>query len=187
MARFIFAMFIVTILGLLVVGGYSIVKKISDSRNRDIDVSALIFDKNGGVKQVIVEDFDPSLYDESGLRSMIDEEISRFGKSIDVESLEFTDGKAKLTLNYDDVQVCANFNGITLYADTVEALKKRGVRFPEEALASDGKHAVILSTPIDVIVPAKIRYSSPGAALDPDDDRHASVTVESGKNALIIY
>lgn len=186
-ARFIFAMFVVTILGLLVVGGFSIVKKLADSRDRDIEVSTLIFEKNGRVKQVIVEDFDPSLYDESGLRSMIDEEISRFGKSIDVESLDVSDGKAKLTLAYDDVQVCANFNGITLYADTIDDLKKKGVNFPGDALLSDGKNAIILSMPVDVMVPKKIRYSSPGAAVDPDDDRHATVSVESGKNALIIY
>ncbi len=180
-------MLVVSILGLIVVGGFSIVKKLADNKDRDIEVSTLVFEKNGKVRQVIVEDFDASLYDEAGLRSMIDEEISRFGKAIDVESLEVADGKARLTLLYDDVQVCANFNGITLYADSIDDLKKKGVNFPGEALTSDGKNAIILSSSVDVIVPKKIRYSSPGAAVDPEDDRHASVSVENGKNALIIY
>ena len=78
-------------------------------------------------------------------------------------------------------------NGITLYADSIDDLKKKGVNFPGEALTSDGKNAIILSSSVDVIVPKKIRYSSPGAAVDPEDDRHASVSVENGKNALIIY
>ncbi|MBO4375187.1 MAG: hypothetical protein J5829_08795 [Lachnospiraceae bacterium] len=186
-ARFVFAMLVVSILGLIVVGGFSIVKKLSEGKDRDIEVSTLVFEKSGKVKQVIVEDFDPSLYDEAGLRSMIDEEISRFGKAVDVESLDVTDGKAKLTLVYDDVQVCANFNGITLYADTIESLKKRGVNFPEEALSAEGKNAVIISYPVNVIVPKKIRYTSPGATVDPSDDRCATVTSENGKNALIIY
>ncbi|MCR5650523.1 MAG: hypothetical protein K6F86_05020 [Lachnospiraceae bacterium] len=186
-ARFIFAMFVVLIMGLLVVGGFSMVKKFSESKDRDIEVSTLIFEKNGGIKQVIVEDFDPSLYDEAGLRAMIEEELSRFGKAIDMDSLEVEDGKAKLTLLYDDVQVCANFNGISLYADTIDDLKKKGVNFPGDALLAEGKNAVILSASTDVIVPKKIRYSSPGVTVDQDDERHASVIVESGKNALIIY
>ena len=186
-ARFIFAMLVVSLLGLLVVGGFSIFKKISEGKDRDIEVSTLVFEKSGRVKQVIVEDFDPALYDEAGLRSMIDEEISRFGKAVDLESLDIEDGKAKLTLVYDDAQVCANFNGITLYADTVDDLKKKGVNFPGDALLSDGKNAVILSYSVDVIVPRKIKYSSPTVTVDTADETHATVTAENGKNALIIY
>ncbi len=186
-ARFIFAMLVVSFLGLLVVGGFSIFKKISEGKDRDIEVSTLVFEKSGRVKQVIVEDFDPALYDEAGLRSMIDEEISRFGKAVDLESLNIEDGKAKLTLVYDDAQVCANFNGITLYADTVDDLKKKGVNFPGDALLSDGKNAVILSYSVDVIVPKKIKYSSPTVTVDTSDETHATVTAENGKNALIIY
>ena len=58
-ARFIFAMLVVSLLGLLVVGGFSIFKKISEGKDRDIEVSTLVFEKSGRVKQVIVEDFDP--------------------------------------------------------------------------------------------------------------------------------
>ncbi len=186
-ARFIFAMMVVTILGLLVIGGVSLAKKISAGNESDIECSTLIFNKKGGVTQVIVEDFDESLYDESALRSMIDEELSRFGKSVTVTSLDIADGKARLTLDYDDVQVCANFNGMTLYADTMESLKSRGVNFPGDALLSDGKNAVILSQPMDVRVPKKIKYASPGVQIDPDNEKNATVSVEEGKNALIIY
>ncbi len=180
-------MLVVTILGLLVVGGVSLARKISSSSEVDIETSTLIFKKNGQVTQVIVEDFDQSQYDEAGLRSMIDEEISRFGSSVKMTGLEIEGGKAKLTLEYDDVQVCANFNGITLYADTMDNLKSKGVNFPGDALLSDGKNAVILSYPVDVIVPKKIKYASPGAAIDPDNDKCASINVEDGKNALIVY
>ncbi len=187
LARFIFALFLITVLGLLGFLGYKLVGKIAEkSGPKEVLVTTLTVNKNGSIDEVLVEDFDESLYDENQLLSMINEELSRYGNAVKFEGLEVESGKARLTISYEDDKAYSGFNGTVFYADTIDNVKSLGVQLPGEALLAGGDHVVVMSESMDINVPKKIKYSSPGITVS-DRQKSASVTVADGANAVIVY
>ena len=155
--------------------------------SKDVDVTTVTINKDGSISEVMVDDFDESIYDEEQLISMVNEEISRYGKSAAFDGLEVADGKVKLSLSFETDEVCSGFNDTVFFSDTMENLKSRGVQLPGEALMAGGDKAVVVSESMDVKVPKKIKYASPGAVISDKDSKKVSVTIAEGENAVIVY
>ncbi len=187
LARFLVVVILVALVVGMVFLGYRLIKRITDSAGpKEVSVTTVTINKNGSIDETLVEDFDESVYDEEGLKSMINEELSRYGKAVKFVELETESGKAKLSLEFENDTTLSSFNGTVFYADTIESLKIRGIQLPGEALMAGGEHAVVVSETMDVNVPKKIKYSSQNAVVD-KKGKCASVSITDGANAVIVY
>ena len=187
LARVIVVLVLLLILGALGFLAFRLVGRIAQSAGpKEVSVTTVTVNKDGSIDETLVEDFDESLYDENGLMSMINEELSRYGKSVKFVGLETESGKARLSLSFDNDVSLSSFNGTVFYADTIDSLKERGVELPGEALLAGGDRAVVLSESMDVLVPKKIKYASGNVTLD-EKKKSASVSVSDGANAVIVY
>ncbi len=187
LVRFIFALFVILILGAAGYFVHRLIVKISENAGpKEVQITTLTVKKDGSIDEILVEDFDESVYDETQLMNMINEEISRYGRSVKFQGLDIESGVARLTLTFENDDTCASFNGTTFYADTVDALKQNGVELPGEALLAGGSHAVVSSGDMDIIVPKKIKYATPGVTLS-GKDKTASARLGEDAVCVIVY
>ncbi|MBR1875978.1 MAG: hypothetical protein IJ805_02590 [Lachnospiraceae bacterium] len=188
MARFMVVLFLLIILGaaaFLIYKGFAFIK--DKASGEKLTVTTITVNKNGSIDETIIEDFDEGVYDEAELTSMINEEISRYGSAVEFKGLSTGSGKAELVLSFEDDDACAGFNKTVFYADSIESLKARGVQLPGEAALAGGTQAVVVSESLDVRVPKKIKYVSPGATVTSKNEKTATVVVQDGSNAVIVY
>ena len=187
LARTIVVLVLLAILGALGFLIFRLVGRIAQSAGpKEVSVTTVTVNKDGSIDETLVEDFDESLYDENGLMSMINEELSRYGKSVKFVDLETDSGKARLSLSFENDTALSNFNGTVFYADTIDSLKERGVVLPGDALMAGGDRAVVLSESMDVVLPRKVKYASSNVTVD-GKKKSASATVTDGTNAVIVY
>ena len=186
-ARSIFAAVIILAAVLLIFGGYKLYGVISDALNDDVSVTTVTVTGRGAVKQTIVEQFDPGMYDEDSLRKDIETKVKDAGSEVSAEELDIEDGKAVLKMKYDSDDAMAAFNEEVFYADTIDALKKQGVTFDSAAEAAGGSHAVIVSETMDIRCPKKILYTDGDVSIDSENENLAHCTTEGGALALVIY
>ena len=166
--------------------GYKRYGLISDMSGGDVTVTTVKVSNSGKISQTIVEEFDPGFYDEEGLRADIEEKI-KASDGVDSDGLEIEDGVAVLRLKYDSDDAMAAFNDEVFYADTMDALKKQGVTFGADAILAGGGHAVIVSEAMDIKCPKRILYAEGDITIDPDNEKLAHCTVQSGDVAFVVY
>ena len=187
MARFIFALAVLLILTALVFGAYKLAGFISETMNKEVEVTTVTVTKSGNIKQTIIEDFDKSLYDESALKKDIEDKAKASGGGVEVEDFVAEDGKVTVKLKYKSDDDMASFNDEVFYADTVDALIKEGVSFDSDAIKSGAKHAVIVSESMDIRCPQKIQYADGAMKIDDKDPKLAHCSVEDGQIAFVLY
>lgn len=186
-ARTIFCLVVLAVVGLVIYGGYRIYGAIAGRARSDVDVTTVTVAKNGTIRETIVEEFNPGFYDEGSLKSDIEGKISAAGGKVESEGLEIADGVARLKLKYESDDEMAAFNDEVFYADTIDSLISQGVSFDSEAVKAGGTHAVIVSETMDIRVPKKIIYVDGAITIDSDDAKLAHCTVDDGDLAFLIY
>ncbi len=186
-ARLIFAVCVLTLVTLIVLGVNKIYNSVSERLSPEVTVTTIMIAKNGTIKETIIEEFDPGYYDEDSLREDVEERIDAAGGSIKSDGIEFDDGVATLTLKYDSDDDVASFNDEVFYADTIDSLIDQGVTFDSEAVKAGGSHAVIVSEALDIRCPKKILYTGGSVTVDEDDEKLAHCSTPDGTLAFVIY
>ena len=178
----------------------------STKEETSYESSTAVFGKNGKVRVVSVEDFDPELYSEKELDGVIREELSKYNKGekrIDLEAFFVKDGKAYLELVYDSCDDYVQFNQLDMFNGTVKDALAQGYSFDSvlsatstedsskilsaNDLESLGDHqAIFVMEPMDLVVPRRILYA--GSNLSITDNRSAKVSgnVSRDEPAVII-
>lgn len=144
----------------------------------DADTSTVLVQKNGKVVSVTVEAFDKSYYNKDELKSLIDENVSKYNadheKAVTVKKYETENNVAKLIINYNTATDYANFNNLTFFAGTVSEAIREGYEFDTEFLnVEDGSattteavksltdyKVIIFEEPIHVETSGKVSYMS---------------------------
>ena len=186
LARFLFVLIILLMLGAAGIGIYKLTGYISLSA-KEVSATTLYVHKNGSVEETIVEDFDETAYSTEKLQKMIDDETSAYGNGVKAGKLKFANGKAILKMKYSSCSDCAKFNDETFYAGKIDTLTEEGVNFSTDALSAGGRYAVVLNTSVDVAVPSKILYASGNVTVDPENEKKATVSADNGEMAYIVY
>lgn len=146
------------------------------------DESVVYVDKKGIVYSLDVEELDQDFYDETELKTFVDEAVETYVSehekgSVQVEELTTEDGVAKLKMRYKTSEDYTNFNGIELYQGEVVASlaagyvydgafarvengKVTGVATKQEIYADEDLKVVIIRANTDVKVEGEIRYVS---------------------------
>ena len=111
-----------------------------DERLKGADMSTMIIEKDR-ITALTVSPFDTSIYSESELRRMADEETRAYNrengaKSVKFEKLSVRDGKAYLTMSYRSAEDYAAFNNLTFENGP---LSESGLPDETRVLSTDGK------------------------------------------------
>lgn len=143
--------------------------------------STVFIQKDGTILSTDIESFDPGTYDESGLKSFVEEAISDYNADHGVESvklndLSFEDGKAKLSIEYASTIDYTKFNDIELFNGSIAEALAAGYNFDGEFaefkdgkktlcdasafLNGDGYKVVIIKANTNVHVNGKVKYAS---------------------------
>ena len=163
--------------------------------------TTVTIDNKGRIKHTIVESFDKTYYDENELRDLIDKELKLYCQNKDEEdaavlkSLTIREEVATALIELKSYEDYAAFNEVDFFYGTVEEAMEHeyttdvtlksaeddttinGYEF--ESL-SDSK-MVVVSEPVEVILPGKIAYTTANIeVLDRDRARMASDTVGVG-------
>lgn len=184
--RTILVLVIIAAIAVLGFIGYKLFGLIADMSGGDVTVTTVTVSNKGRISQTIVEEFNPGFYDEASLKADIEEKI-KASDGVESEGLEIEDGVAVLRLRYDSDDAMAAFNDEVFYADTMDALKKQGVTFGADAILAGGDHAVIVSEAMDIKCPKKILHAEGDITIDPDNEKLAHCTAQSGDVAFVIY
>ena len=164
--------------------------------------------KDGGkVVENITEDFNQDNYDEKELKTFIEQQIEDYkkesGNSVKSGGFAVEDGKAYLTVKFDDTKTYSDFNDETLYQGSVVEAIADGYTFPEHFYpVKDGKlkkkatdknidgddsyKVVITSESIDVAVSGKVAYVS-GNNVKIKDEKTVSIQKENADDTSLTY
>ena len=186
-ARLTFLISLVVLVALLFIGVTKIIASVSDNIVSDADVSTVAVQKNGSIKQTIIEEFDPGVYDEASLEAEIKERVEASDGGVEYEGFSLDDNVATLRLKFKTDEDLAAFHDQVFYADTIDSLLSQGVSFDSGAVKAGGSHAVIVSESMDVRCPRKILYTGGNVTVDEDDGKLAHCTAENGELAFVIY
>ncbi|MBR1523758.1 MAG: hypothetical protein IJ641_04810 [Lachnospiraceae bacterium] len=187
LARLVFALAVLLIITLILVGGYKLYGFVSDKISSDVKVTTVTVGRSDTIKETIIEEFNPGFYDEESLENDVDSKIKASGGKVRSEGLTFSNGTVALKLEYDSDDDMAEFNDVIFYSDTIDNLVSQGVSFDSEAIKSGGTHAVIVSESMDIKVPKKILYTGGAVVIDDEDQKLAHCTTDEGEIAFIIY
>lgn len=148
----------------------------------DSATSMVYVDKKGAVVSIDVEELDQTYYDETELKSYVNEAVEDYTKengknTVKADSITVEDKMAKLTMKYKTPEDYAAFNGIEMYqGKVVKALaagydfnmdfvsvadgKVTGTASREDIYAADDYKVVIIKANTDVHVDGDICYVS---------------------------
>lgn len=197
-ARFIFSILVIALIVLMVYAGKKVFGMLASAGNKDVDVTTITIAGGGAVDEVLVEPFDEAVYNGDELDKMVRESVQAYGSDMSFDEMKMEDGNVKLFFHFKKAETLSAYHGVVFNAGTIDHLQSLGVSLPQEAVASGGKNAVVLSglmdisdprisEVIEVRVPKKIRYASGGAVQDPEDKKKAAVNAASAGMAVIIY
>ncbi|MBO5208636.1 MAG: hypothetical protein J6B68_04740 [Lachnospiraceae bacterium] len=143
------------------------------------DINTVSVQKDGSIKQTIVEQFERNYYDVDELTAMAQEKVEKFSNGTDsivCDSIEAKDGKVVVEMTYQTGTDYAEFNNRELFSGTVaeanaqgyslkDAVTEDGTDISEEQLAEvNENHVVVIQTKegeeLDVEVYGKILYTS---------------------------
>ncbi len=184
--RMILILVIIAAIAVLGFIGYQLYGLIADMSGGNAKVTTVTVSNKGKIRQTIVEEFNPGLYDEAGLKADIEDKI-KASDGVESVGLEIEDGVAVLKLRYDSDDAMAAFNNEVFYADSMDELRKQGVTFGADAILAGGDHAVIVSEAMDIECPKKILYAEGDVTIDPDNQKLAHCTTQNGDVAFVIY
>ncbi len=165
--------------------------------------------KDGGkVVENVTEEFDKDNYDEKELEKFVDQEIEEYidksgEKSIKSSGFSVEDGKAYMTLKFDDTKVYSDFNQETLYQGTVVQAEADGYPLAEHFYAvKDGKvkknqtdkkisdgddyKVIVTSESIDVAAPGEVVFVSRND-VKIRDEKTVSIRKENEDDTSLTY
>lgn len=111
----------------------------------DAEESTVFVLKDGKIVSTDVDDFDEAKYDEEGLEEYVNRQISEYndeyGKdSVKLNNISIKDGKAFLTLEYNNWSDYARFYGVELFSGSITDALTLGYTFDAEfAYVKDGE------------------------------------------------
>lgn len=171
----------------------------------NIDATTVKFQKDGGVTQIIVEDFSQPYYNAEELERDITAKISEYNAKAGAEDAIVLkdvalgeDKRISVKLDFKNCADYKTFNEKELFCGTVADAYSAGYEFTTmrdvaqesvvlssaDVLEKSDMHMVILEEAQQVIVPGKICYISDGISMV---DEKRAVNLNEGQKAFIIY
>jgi len=170
--------------------------------NKEYTVSTIDFQKDGKISEVIIEDFDTSIYDSDELKTEIEDEIASYnkGKDDNASLVEYKceDSKVYCKVDYPSDDAYFEINSIPMYYGTIGGAIRAGYNLPDTFInikedkkikgqvisAMKDSHIIIISEAVDVNTYKDIKYTSNGVTLGDD---HSRATISGEETAYIVF
>ena len=176
----------------------------------DVDKNTIALQKNGNILEAAVEDFSESYYSEEELTAYINEAVDTYvsengDKSVSVTDSKVENGKAYLTLKYENIDNFSDFTGIESFSGSVIEAQSAGYDFDvdfcavgDEAgpdtvssdvvLSADDLKVFIVKDNSDIIVPGTIVYfSAEGTSLSAKDTVAVAPKESDTDESVLVY
>lgn len=171
----------------------------------NVDTTTVSFQKDGGVTQIIVEDFSQPYYNAEELEADITAKIAEYNTKAGVEDAIVLkdvelgeDKKICVKIEFKQSSDYKTFNEKELFCGTVADAYKEGYEFTtmrdatqegvvlsaEDVLEKSDMRMIILEEAQQIIVPGKISYISDGISMV---EEKRAVNLNEGQKAFIIY
>jgi hypothetical protein len=154
-------------------------------QEKEIESNTVVIQKDGSISDVIIEDFDQSVYDLAELESMAKEEIALYQETagenkITIDTMEVVENKLHLKMDFASYEDYAAYNSKTFFVGTLADAYAAGYSLDitmvseknsDEVLVNDdlmqmGLSNVVISDYTGIIrCPSKVLYYSEGAVL----------------------
>ena len=216
-ARFLFFLFILAAIFLIIFGVRKVIsgfkdkaedeKKVivSGESTGDADRSgntavAIEFFKNGSLIETITEDFDEELYNQDELKEMAEGEFAQYNEEageerLELEEINFEDGKAALSVKYASDEDYTAFNGEEIVFRKIEDVSS--TRFTEAVIGVKNSETVasgeignlkgtviIMNIDADIKTPKAIKYASAGVKVT---GKRTAEVEKADRGSYIIY
>ncbi len=160
------------------------------------DRNTVSVQKDGTIRQTIVEPFEPEYYDIEELRAMMQEKIAQLGtgEAIVCDSMKEENGRIVVEITYQTDADYRNFNNRELFNGTVSEASAQGYTFQnlvgadgaavgaDEVVSAGEDRIIIIQTKagesLDVSVYGKILYASENIALS--GQKNAAIAAGEG-------
>lgn len=161
------------------------------------DRNTVSIQKDGTIRQTIVEPFEPEYYDIEELRAMTQEKIAQLGgagEAIVCDSMKEENGRIVVEITYQTDADYRNFNNRELFSGTVSEASAQGYTFQDlvgtdgeavgaEVISTAGENRVVIvqtkaGEALDVSVYGKIVYTSGNIALS--GQKNAAIAAGEG-------
>ncbi len=170
-----------------------------------VDTTTVSFDKDGEIKETIVEDFAQPYYDVEELKNDIQKEISQYNTAAGTEDavvlgeVQLTDEKVVyVEMKFKSSADYKAFNEKELFWGTVADAYAAGYEFTtmrdvsqegvvlsaKDVLEKGDMHLIVLEEAQQIIVPGTIRYISDGVSVVEED---RALNLNEGQKAFILY
>lgn len=152
------------------------------------DETAVVIEKNGAIRELVVESFSEASYSEDEFESFIhtqEESYNAYDEDgVTIDSVRLKDGELRMKAAYADDSAYSAFNGIVFEITDFDAWEGKDT-LPEAVLAQmTGSPKYVLTTNGSFIVrvPEKIWYAQEDVTVT--DEKTAKT---SGSDSVIIY
>lgn len=165
--------------------------------------NTLVLDKDGGIKEYLVEDFPVDLYDIDEWKSEATSEIDALNKNygsddITMSDVVMNDSVLQCTIEYASDDAYFDLNGTPIFVGTIAQAVTAGYSLlvpvedaydntpisSDEVLKMDDSHIVIISEPCDIKTYKNIMYVSEGVTVGEDKK---TATVDGEGTSYIIF
>jgi len=166
------------------------------------DTNTLVFNKDGSFNEYLVEDFDTEIYNFDELKQDTESFIADYNGShkysIELISLETSEGYVRSNIKYADDDAYYDFNNLPLFYGTLSKALNAGYSLSAPVFGTDGgdsvnvatnkelsdSHIIILNIATDVNTYSDIKYATDNVKVSDD---HKKATVEGGSTAYIVF
>lgn len=162
------------------------------------DYGSLTLNKKGVLTQVIVEEWDQERYDKKELQEQIETEIQEYGGSIELNSVKTTDTSVNVEMTYQNPDVYAQYNQVTMFRGTVAECQAAGYLLQGEFKDTQGEAVdrtqvlnmgdsctvLVFQEPVSVRVPGKILCCS--NTLEIVSKKEVKASLEEGSTDILL-
>lgn len=164
--------------------------------------------KNGGkITENVTETFEADNYDEGELKEFVEAQIKDYieesgNKGIKSSGFSVEEGKAYMTIDFDNAKTYADFNKETLFLGTAVQAAAEGYNFDgnfypvkdgkvskkatDKNVEDDSYQVVVTSENINVAVPGEVLFVS-RADVELKDAKTVSIRKENGDDTSLTY
>ncbi len=164
--------------------------------------NTVFIEKNGAIREYLVEDFSVDLYDIDEWKKEAEEEIADYNRrkssnGIYMENVLFENSVLEASVNYADDSDYEEFNGVLFFEGTITEAMAEGLTVPKSLNGTDGStiitaeldkdstRIVVYDIASDVVVPGNVKGISDN--LTTDDVKGHVITVNDDGLSYIIY
>lgn len=155
----------------------------------NFDTTTLVFEKNGDIKQYVVEDFDTAVYSIDELNDFNNKQVNELNSKkgevvVIIDKSEVVNNKTNIVMTYKENSSYYDLNSKVIYYGTANGAKNAGYGLSNKVKSIENEmtltvdewsdmtdeKVIIVSEYVNIKTPSKILYVSDGVTINDSDE-----------------